>query len=84
MSWRQRAACRDVDPELFFPPLGDRYAAADAREVCARCPVRDACLEWAMDAGVEYGVWGGLTGHERKALRAERRRGRVTSGGGRQ
>lgn len=72
--WAEGAACRETDPELFFPEQGDKYAAADVRGVCGDCPVREACLEWALDHGVEYGIWGGQTWHERKALRAERRR----------
>jgi WhiB family redox-sensing transcriptional regulator len=72
-----------VDPEVFFPPQGEagRDVAADARETCAGCDVREQCLAWALAHSVDHGVWGGLTGHERKALRAVRRRDRVTSGG---
>jgi len=74
VSWRDLAACREVDPELFFPPTGDTQAGADAKEVCGGCDVRERCLEWALAANVEHGIWAGLTYHERKALRAERRR----------
>ena len=70
--FRDRAACRDVDPELFFPvghagPARRQIAAAKA--VCHRCPVIDACLAWAMDAGREEGVWGGQDMTERRDLR---------------
>jgi WhiB family redox-sensing transcriptional regulator len=71
--WRDLAACREEDPELFFPAgEGSGYAGqiADAKEVCeARCPVRDACLADAMKVPAEFGIRGGLTAAERKALK---------------
>lgn len=76
MSWRDQAACRDVDPELFFPPVGDKYMAEDAREVCAGCSVAEECLEAALTAPLPAGIWAGLNLHERKILHAERRRQR--------
>ncbi|KUL72339.1 MULTISPECIES: WhiB family transcriptional regulator [unclassified Streptomyces] len=72
MSWRERAACRDVDPDLFFP-IGTAGLAlvqiAEAKAVCARCPVRDQCLRWAVDVGQVEGIWGGTTESERRARR---------------
>ncbi len=70
--WRTRAACLDVDPELFFPaaevgPVHDAQVAA-AKSVCARCPVRAECLAEALDR-IPYGIAGGLTEDERRALR---------------
>jgi WhiB family redox-sensing transcriptional regulator len=69
--WRESAACRDADPELFFPVSeigpGARQVA-EAKAVCARCPVRDRCLDYAVDAGLDHGVFGGLTERERRAL----------------
>ena len=74
--WRSRAACRDVDAELFFPvaEAGPAYAAqvAQAKAVCAGCPVRAECLDEAL-AHIPYGIAGGLTEHERRALRRTRR-----------
>ncbi len=62
MDWRHRAACRDVDPELFFP-IGNTGPAIlqieEAKQVCRRCDVTDACLRWALESGQESGVWGG-------------------------
>jgi WhiB family redox-sensing transcriptional regulator len=64
-----RAACRNEDPELFFPLTdvgpGARQAA-EAKAVCARCPVVSACLAYAVEHGLAYGVFGGLTGSERR------------------
>jgi WhiB family transcriptional regulator, redox-sensing transcriptional regulator len=69
--WRHRAACRDVDPELFFP-VGTTGPAADqveqAKAVCRGCPVSATCLSWALDTGQDSGVWGGLTEEERRAV----------------
>jgi WhiB family redox-sensing transcriptional regulator len=71
-SWRDHAACRDVDPELFFP-AGNAGPAllqiGQAKLVCAACPVRIPCLEWAMASNQEAGVWGGTSEDERRALR---------------
>ena len=74
--WRERAACRDEDPELFFP-LSDKGPGArqadQAKAVCARCPVRARCLEYALDNGLGHGVFGGLTETERRGLRRRSR-----------
>ncbi|MPY81840.1 MAG: WhiB family transcriptional regulator [Actinophytocola sp.] len=71
MDWRHRAACRDEDPELFFPvtDVGPGAKQADeAKSVCARCPVRERCLQFALDNGLDYGVFGGTTEQERRDL----------------
>jgi len=69
--WRARAACRDVDPELFFP-LGTSDANLvqidAAKQICRTCPVCEPCLRWALDSG-DTGVWGGTTEHERRSRR---------------
>lgn len=71
-NWRRRAACQGKDPELFFP-VGSAGPAltqiAEAKKICARCPVLRACLVFAMATGQEYGIWGGLTEDERRQLR---------------
>lgn len=71
--WRHHAACRDVDPELFFPigktgPAVAQQIAA-ARQVCLGCTVREPCLSWAVASGQDAGVWGGTTEEERRRLR---------------
>lgn len=77
IDWRHRAACRDEDPELFFP-VGTTGPAlvqtADAKAVCARCPVAAECLTWALETGQDAGVWGGMSEDERRALRRRPRR----------
>ena len=80
MSWHQHAACRGEDPELFFP-TGDTgpalFRLQEAKRVCAGCAVRSLCLEWAVLAGIDYGVWGGLSEDERRAFRRRTTRRRA-------
>ncbi|MCX5263904.1 MULTISPECIES: WhiB family transcriptional regulator [unclassified Streptomyces] len=70
--WRQHAACRREDPDLFFP-IGTSGPALmqeeQAKTVCRRCPVQEACLEWAMETDQTLGVWGGTSETERRALK---------------
>ena len=72
--WRDHAACRDVDPELFFP-LGTVGASLpqieQAKQICRTCPVCRSCLRWALDHG-DAGVWGGTTEEERRRQRRSR------------
>ncbi|MGH8895765.1 MAG: WhiB family transcriptional regulator [Egibacteraceae bacterium] len=72
LEWRGRAACRGMDPGLFFP-VGATGPAVEQAErtkaVCAGCPVSGPCLEWALVTGQQDGVWGGLSEDERRALR---------------
>lgn len=70
--WRDRAACRGTDTELFFPSVNGaaaQRAHRQAKAVCATCPVLAQCLSWALTSGIDFGVWGGLTADERRALR---------------
>ncbi len=77
MTWPSRAACLGADPELFFP-IGESGPALlqieEAKQVCARCPVRRECLQWALDTGQQSGVWGGLSESERRAQGRRRAR----------
>jgi WhiB family redox-sensing transcriptional regulator len=70
--WRHRSACRDEDPELFWP-VGTsgpaRIQAEQAKAICRRCPVTDDCLDWALSSGEDSGVWGGMTEEERRAYK---------------
>ena len=68
-NWRVRAACRDVDPDQLFVQGADQRRA---KVVCLACPVRTECLAEALDRRVEFGVWGGMTERERRALRRRR------------
>jgi WhiB family redox-sensing transcriptional regulator len=68
--WGDRAACRGADLSVFFPARGE--SAGPARQVCAGCPVRQQCLEFALGHGEVHGIWGGLTVRDRRALRTRR------------
>jgi hypothetical protein len=68
-AWHRRAACASADPDLFFPPQGDRWTVLNAKQVCAGCPVRQRCADEAIDDDSLHGVWGGLTAEERRKLR---------------
>jgi WhiB family redox-sensing transcriptional regulator len=70
--WRQRAACRGVDPDIFYPVSDEE--ASDAKAICALCPVQQACLEWALTSRESDGVWGGATERERRRIIRRRRR----------
>lgn len=68
--WRDQAACREKDTNLFFPVARTRgwmKQTREAKQVCAPCPVREACLKWALETGQRSGVWGGLSAKERKS-----------------
>jgi len=76
-AWRDAAACTATDPELFFPigTSGPALAqAAEALQICRGCPARHACLEWAIQTGADFGIWGGLSEDERRAIQRRRRR----------
>jgi WhiB family redox-sensing transcriptional regulator len=67
--WFDEAVCRGVSPSLFFPDRGDMAVAQRARAICAVCPVRRPCLEYALANDEHHGIWGGTTGHQRAAMR---------------
>jgi WhiB family redox-sensing transcriptional regulator len=69
--WWFSALCRGVDPELWFPDRGGD--TRPAKEVCRGCPVRTECLEYALGNSERFGIWGGLSERERRALRQFRR-----------
>ncbi|MGW6054393.1 WhiB family transcriptional regulator [Streptomyces sp. NPDC055189] len=69
-----RAVCRAADPDELFVQGAAQH---QAKAVCSGCPVRTECLVYALDSRIEYGVWGGMTERERRALL--RRRPTVTS-----
>lgn len=71
--WAADAECRDVpDPDIFFPG-GQDQSAAQARQLCARCSVREQCLGYALSNNERFGIWGGLDPTERDVLRRRHR-----------
>jgi WhiB family transcriptional regulator, redox-sensing transcriptional regulator len=71
-TWREQAACHGRMDVSFFPNAGE--SATPAKAVCAGCPVRVACLDYALVNGETDGVWGGMDEEERRKERRERRR----------
>lgn len=71
-TWHDQAACRGLDPDIFYP-LTDEDAER-AQEVCELCPVRVACLEYALAGREHEGVWGGATERDRRRIIRQRRR----------
>lgn len=67
LEWQKGAVCAQVDPELFFPEKGQTSKVAKA--ICASCDVRQQCLEYALETGQVFGVWGGLGEAERRRVR---------------
>ena len=84
--WRELSACRDSDPNLFFP-TGSTGTAVDqignAVAICGACSVQEECLRYALETNQEAGVWGGYAEDDRRRLRkrwlADRRRRRLAS-----
>jgi WhiB family transcriptional regulator, redox-sensing transcriptional regulator len=68
--WQERANCLGVDPDLFFPERG--ASTREAKGVCNGCEVRIDCLEYALDHGEKFGIWGGMSERERRRLRRQR------------
>ena len=71
--WMERAACRGLPTDLFFPERGGRAAASAAKAVCAACPVSDDCYEYAFASHERHGIWGGTSERERRRIRRQRR-----------
>jgi WhiB family redox-sensing transcriptional regulator len=72
--WRAKAACRGLDPSIFYPSSEDDEDAVPAKEVCSVCPVQGECLEHALGFREREGVWGGATERERRRIIRQRRR----------
>ncbi|MFE0189658.1 WhiB family transcriptional regulator [Streptomyces sp. NPDC059008] len=71
-NWRDRGACKDVDPDLFFP-VGSTGPALlqveEAKSVCRRCPVLETCAAWALENREAHGVWGGMSEDDRRRIK---------------
>ena len=74
--WKNKANCRNMDVNLFFPALGGNVPPF-VREVCGSCEVTEECLWYANETAAEHGVFGGLTPTERRLWR---RRNNVSLG----
>jgi|SRR5580692_7684901 WhiB family redox-sensing transcriptional regulator len=77
VNWRSSAACLSADPDLFFPISSTGPAErqiARAKVICAGCPVRIQCLDFALTHDQTHGIWGGTTAEDRQRDRRRRRR----------
>jgi len=66
LEWQDRALCREVGGDDFFPEKG--CSVREAKRICSRCEVQTECLEYAIATRAKYGVWGGLSEKERRKL----------------
>ncbi len=71
--WQQYGACRDTDPNLFYPDPDDYQRETAAKSICAQCSVTNACLDFALATGQRDGIWGGTTEKERRRILRVRR-----------
>ncbi|MDG2211926.1 MAG: WhiB family transcriptional regulator [Acidimicrobiales bacterium] len=69
-SWQESSNCLGVDPDLFFPERG--ASTREAKDVCRGCVVREDCLEFALQNGEKFGIWGGMSERERRRIRRHR------------
>lgn len=74
--WKAKASCAGADRDLFFPGRGENDRINAAKAICASCPVRVECLDFALANRELFGIWGGTTEKERRRLRARRQPGR--------
>ena len=78
MSWQLKAACRGPHASIFFPPEGveQKHQRAErelaAKSICASCPVRQPCLDYALSIDEPLGIWGGLNEYERRRISGRR------------
>lgn len=74
--WQDRANCKGLDTNMFFPELGkSHFVAKKIKAICAECPVKEPCLELGMAFDEsKVGYFGGLSGNQRRALREQRMR----------
>lgn len=71
--WMEQSNCKDVaDPDIFFPERGRNGRAA--RAICADCPVKEECRDYAVEMGEDFGIWGGLNERERRPYKREWKR----------
>lgn len=64
--WMAHGNCADKPPSLFFP--SDGVGVEVAKRVCATCPMKADCLEYALDNRIDHGVWGGTSERERRRI----------------
>lgn len=73
MTWQEHALCAQKDPEVWFPERGGGWLGSmnQAKRTCAKCPVRQPCLEYAIDLQPDYGIWAGYSARHLKEMKRE-------------
>jgi WhiB family redox-sensing transcriptional regulator len=73
--WKAQAACRGIDPDLFHPPRGANKQVEQAKAFCRECPVRQECLDFALDwlPKRNSGIYGGMSERQRRRIKASRK-----------
>jgi len=74
--WMPQGRCREIPPGTFFP--SDGVGVEVARRICAECPVKAPCLEYALVHRIDHGVWGGASERERRRILRQRRLDGIT------
>lgn len=80
LKWQDRALCAEIGGDLFFAEVGHEADATAARRVCAHCPVKPECLEYALDMESQpefvgrFGIYGGTTPRQRCEITRARRK----------
>ena len=69
--WMAEGNCAQEKPAVFFP--SDGVGVEVARRICATCPVKEPCLEYALEQRIDHGVWGGCSERERRRILKRRR-----------
>ena len=77
LDWQDLARCAETDPEAFFPEKGG--PTEEPKRVCRSCEVRAECLEYALEHGMRFGIWGGMSERQRRRLAARRARYEVAA-----
>ncbi len=71
IEWMAEGKCKNEPPSRFFP--SDGVGVDAARQLCATCPVKSPCLEYALRNRIDHGVWGGTSERERRRILRQRR-----------
>jgi WhiB family redox-sensing transcriptional regulator len=73
-NWRVNALCAEIPGDLWFSEATQTVENRKAKEICQACPVKEPCLVEALEAKIDYGIWGGLGPMERRSLKRKMKR----------
>ena len=69
LCWQDAALCQQVGDAIFFPEKGE--SSRPAKSVCRNCPVREPCLQYALETDQRFGIWGGTSERQRRRLKRQ-------------